>query len=158
MSGPWYQNNRQIKCPSLLPHAGPGNAPKGMFLLHYENFVKTRKAQFSLHWGRQCTTPNEVPNARLGDAPKSALLGLDGGVHAFFSIVSCWQCVKNFEGLGKVHSFHCIDGSSVPPPMSCQTLSQAMRQKARHLALAEAFICLLALVSGGNVWKNALHR
>ena len=39
--------------------------------------------------------PNELPNAGPGDAPKGALLGLGGGVNAFFCVVSCWQCVKN---------------------------------------------------------------
>ena len=29
VSGPWYQNNRHIKCPSLPPHAWPGDVPKG---------------------------------------------------------------------------------------------------------------------------------
>ena len=29
VSGPWYQNNRQIKCSSLPLHARLGNAPKG---------------------------------------------------------------------------------------------------------------------------------
>ena len=47
-----------------------------------------------MHWGWQSAAPNELPDARQGDAPKGALLGLDGGVNAFFCIVPCWQGVK----------------------------------------------------------------
>ena len=50
-------------------------------------------AQFSMHWGWQCAIPNELPDARPGDAPKAALLGLGGGVHAFFCLNSSFQCV-----------------------------------------------------------------
>ena len=37
-----------------------------------------------MHRGWQCTGPNELLDARLGDALKGALPGLGGGVHAFF--------------------------------------------------------------------------
>ena len=67
--------------------------------------------------------------------------------HAFFCIVSCWQCVENYEGLVKLCNFHCIGGGSVPPPMSCQTLGRAMHQKARHLAWTEARIAFFCVVS-----------
>ena len=75
-----------------------------------------------------------MTDAGPDDAPKGALFGLDGGVHAFFCIVSCWQCVKNYEELLKLHGFHCIGGGSVLAPMSCWKLGWAMRRKARHLA------------------------
>ena len=47
-----------------------------------------------MHWGRQCAAPIELPDAGLGNAPKGELLGLGGGVNAFFCVVSCWQSVK----------------------------------------------------------------
>ena len=100
--------------------------------------------QFSLHWGWQCTVPNELPNVGPGDAPKGALHGLGRGVDTFICAVSCWQCVKNRKGLVEVHSFHCIGGGSVLSPMSCQTLGRAMRRKVRRLAWAEA--CMLFCV------------
>ena len=46
-----------------------------------------------MHWGCQCTDPNELPYAGLGDEPKGMLPGLGGGVHAFFYLVSGLQCV-----------------------------------------------------------------
>ena len=69
----------------------------------------------SLHCGQQCTAPNELLDAGLGDVPKGVSLSLGGGVNASFCIVSRGQCVKNCEGLVKLHGFHCIGGSSVPP-------------------------------------------
>ena len=131
VSGPWYHNNRQIKCSSLLPYAGLGDAPEGVspglgegvhafFCIVYcwqcvKNHEGLVEVQFSLHGGRQCTAPNELPNAGLGDAPKRRLSSLGGGVHAFSCVVSCWQCVKSHEGLVKVHGFHCI-GAAVYHP------------------------------------------
>ena len=38
---------------------------------------------FLLHWGQQCTAPNELPNAGPGDTPKGALPSLGVGVYAF---------------------------------------------------------------------------
>ena len=52
-----------------------------------------------MHWGRQCAGFNELPDAGPGDALKGALPSLGRGVNAFFCVVSCWQSVKNCEGL-----------------------------------------------------------
>ena len=46
-----------------------------------------------MHRGRQCTAPNELPDAGPGDALKGALPGVGGGVNAFFCLVSSLQCV-----------------------------------------------------------------
>ena len=48
-----------------------------------------------MHWGCQCAAPNELLDVGPGDAPEGALLGLGGGVNAFYCVVSCWQSVKN---------------------------------------------------------------
>ena len=43
-------------------------------------------AQFSMHWGRQCATPDALPDAGSGDAPKGASPGHGGGVIANFLV------------------------------------------------------------------------
>ena len=95
-------------------------------------------AQFSMHWGRQCTAPDALPDNGPGGAPKGASLGLGGGAESFFSVVLCWQNVKMCECLLATPSFQCIGAGSVPPPISCRTLGQAARRKVHRLALAEA--------------------
>ena len=58
-----------------------------------------KHAQFSLHWGRCCTAPNELPNAGPGDAPKGASPGLGGGqrlplcllLHCFRLLSISWE-------------------------------------------------------------------
>ena len=45
-------------------------------------------AQFSMHRGRQCAAPNQLPDAGPGGAPKGALPGLGGGLNAIFCLVS----------------------------------------------------------------------
>ena len=41
-------------------------------------------AQFSVHWGWQCATPNQLPDAGTGGTPKSVSLGLGGGANVKF--------------------------------------------------------------------------
>ena len=55
--------------------------------------------QFSMHWGRQCATPDALPDAGPGGALKGASPGLGGGAESFFSVVLCWQNVKMCECL-----------------------------------------------------------
>ena len=110
-----------------------------------------------MHWGRQCTDPNELPDAGLGDALKGASLGLCGGVNAFFYILSCWLGVKIRKGWLKLYGFQCIKGGGVPAPMSCQMLGRAMRQKACRLALAEVCMHFSVFFLVCNVWESALH-
>ena len=50
----------------------------------------------------------------------------------FSCVVFCWQCVKNHEGLIKVHGFYYIEGGSVPPPMICRTLVSRLLRTARR--------------------------
>ena len=40
---------------------------------------------FSIHWGWKCAVPTDLLHGGLGNAPKGALLGLGGGVNAFFA-------------------------------------------------------------------------
>ena len=91
------------------------------------------------------------PHAGLGDAPKGASPGLGGGAKPFFSVVLCCQNDEFCEFLLAMPSFQCIGGGSVPPPMACRTLGRAARQKARHLALAEALILFFSVVL---CWQN----
>ena len=63
-----------------------------------------------------------------------------------FSVVLCWQNVKICKCLLATPSFLCIGAGSVPPPISCRTLSRAARRKARHLALEEAPILFFSVV------------
>ena len=108
-------------------------------------------AQFSMHRGRQCATPNALPDAGPGGALKGASPSLGRGAESFFSIVLCWQNVKICECLLATPSFQCIGGDSVPPPISCRTLGRAARRKARRLALAEAPILFFSVVL---CWQN----
>ena len=108
-------------------------------------------AQFSMHRGRQCAAPDALPDAGPGGAPKGASPGLGGGAESFFSVVLCWQNVKMCGCLFATPSFQCIGGGSVPPPMPCRTLGQAVRRKARRLALAEAPILFFSVVL---CWQN----
>ena len=107
-----------------------------------------------MHLGWKCTTPIELPYAKLGDTPKATLPDLGGGVNALFCGASCWQSVKNCKGLLEMHSFQCIGGGSVRPPPSCHTLGQAMRWKVCHLALAEAWMHFFVAYHVGSVWKS----
>ena len=49
--------------------------------------------QFLMHEGRQCTGPNELLDAGLGNVLKGASPGLGRGVHAFYCLVSGLQYV-----------------------------------------------------------------
>ena len=118
-------------------HAGPGDVPKGaspslgggvnaFFYASYHvcQSEKNRKGLLKL-LRFQCIGGGNVPPPMscqtLGQAMRRKVrcLGLGGGVNAFFGIVSCWQSVKNHEGLLKLRGFHCIGAGSAPPPMSC---------------------------------------
>ena len=55
--------------------------------------------------------------------------------------------MKIHEDLLKMRGFQCIEGGSVPAPLSCRTLGQAMRQMARCLALAEAPMRFLGAIT-----------
>ena len=97
------------------------------------------------------------PHARPCDAPKGATPSFGGGVDAFFYVVSCWQSVKNREGLLKLCGFHCIRGGSVPAPVNCQTLGPAMHQRVHRPAWAEARMHFSVSFLVCSVWENALH-
>ena len=86
------------------------------------------------------SVPPPMPCRTLGQAArrKAHCLAFAEAPILFFSIVLCWQNVKMCECLLATPSFQCIGAGSVPPPISCQTLGRAARQKARRLALAEA--------------------
>ena len=88
---------------------------------------------------------------------KGTLLGLGGGVNAFFCSVSCCQSVKCHEDLLEMRNFQCIRGGSVLPPLSSCTLGQAMRQKVRRLALVEVCMHFSLLFLVWSVWENVLH-
>ena len=62
---------------------------------------------------------------------KARRLALAEAPILFFCVVSCWQNVKICECLLGMPSFQCIGGGSVPPPITCQTLGRAARQKTR---------------------------
>ena len=106
-----------------------------------------------MHRGWQCATPNALPDAGLGGAPKGTLPGLGGGADPFFCVVLCWQNVKICECLLATPSFQCIGGGSVPPPMPCRTLGRAAGRKARRLALAEAPILFSVSYYVGKTFK-----
>ena len=98
---------RKCTAPTELPHAGPGDAPKGASpglgggmnaffcsVLCWQG-VKIRERLLKLHGfqcirGRKCTVPTELRHVGSGDALKGVLPGLGGGVNAFFYGVSCW--------------------------------------------------------------------
>ena len=82
-----------------------------------------------MHWEWQFTAPPELLDAGPGDAPKGALPNLGASVNAFFCGESHSQGVKIHEDLLKMHGFQCIEGGSVPPPLSWRTFGCAMRQK-----------------------------
>ena len=111
-------------------------------------------AQFPMHWGRQCSTPNQLPDAGPGGAPKGASPGLGGGADSLFSVVLCWQNFKICECLLAMPSFQCIGAGSVLPPMACRTLGRAARRKARRLALAEALILFSLSYCIGKTLKS----
>ena len=67
---------------------------------------------------------------------KARRLALAEAPILFFCVVLCWQNFKSCECLLAMPSFQCVGGGSVPPPTACRTLGQAMRRKARRLALA----------------------
>ena len=48
--------------------------------------VDCLKSSSGVHWGRWCTTPNDLPNVGLGDAPKGALRSLGGSVYIIFNV------------------------------------------------------------------------
>ena len=50
-------------------------------------------AQFSMHWGRQCAAPNQLPDAGPGGAPRGASPGLGRGLNAIFCLVLGASCV-----------------------------------------------------------------
>ena len=93
---------------------------------------------FQMHRGWQCATPNGLPDAGPGGAPKGASPGLGGGADSLFSVVLCCQNFKICECLLAMPNFQCIGGGSVPPPMPCRTLGWAAHRKAGRLASAEA--------------------
>ena len=93
----------------------------------------------------------DLPHFGLGGAPKGASPGLGRGANAFFGVLSCWQSGKVGEGLVEMPSLQCIRGDSVPPPITCQTLSWAAPQKVRRLALAEAPMHLFVSYHVGKV-------
>ena len=104
-----------------------------------------------MHWGRQCAAPTNLLDAGPSDVLKCTSPSLGAGVNAFFCSISRLQGVKNREDLLKMRGFQCIRGRSVPPPPSCRTLGQGMRQKARRLALAEEPMQFFGVVS---CWQN----
>jgi hypothetical protein len=53
-------------------------------------------AQFSMHWGRQCAAPNQLPDAGPGSVPKRASLGLGGGLNAIFYLVLGASCLGKY--------------------------------------------------------------
>ena len=64
-----------------------------------KNAMHWFNAQFSLHWGRCCTAPNELPNAGPGDVPKGASPGLGGGFNGCFCAVCACNSVKKCDAL-----------------------------------------------------------
>ena len=56
-----------------------------------------------MHRGWQCATPNQLPDAGLGSAPKGASPSLGGGLNAIFCLVSGASCVgKRVVGVKQV--------------------------------------------------------
>ena len=90
-----------------------------------------------MHWGWQCTAPNELLDTGPGDAPKGTSPRLGGGVHAFFCLVSGLQC------MGK-----CV--AWIQERWQCNVmlafmggmLGQGTHLQARLPALAYAKVCL----------------
>ena len=138
-----------------MPDVGPGDAPKGaspslgagvnaFFCgVSRSQGVKIREDLLKMR-GFQCIGGGSVsapPSSRtLGRAMRQKahrLVLVEGPVH-FFGVISCRQNVKICEGLLEMPGFQSIGGGGVPGPISCPTLGQAARQKARRLALAEA--------------------
>ena len=60
-------------------------------------------AQFSMHRGQQCATPNQLLDVGPGGTPKGASPGLGGGLNAIFFLVSGASCVgKRVAGVKHV--------------------------------------------------------
>ena len=95
---------RQCAAPNQLPDAGLGGAPKGVLpglgrgaesffsvVLCWQNFkiceYLLATPSFQCIRG-QCAAPNQLPDAGPGGALKGASPGLDGGLNAFFCLVS----------------------------------------------------------------------
>ena len=125
-------------------HLALAEAPIQFFCVvlccHNVKFCEFLLAMPSFQCIRGGSVPPPMPCRTLGQAARRKVrrLALAEAPILFFSAVLCWQNVKICECLLGMPSFQCIVGGSVPPPISCQTLGQAARQKARHLALAEA--------------------
>ena len=81
--------------------AGLGGGLNGCFCAVCLQFCEKNSdwfnAQFSLHWGRCCTAPNELPNAGPGDVPKGASPGLGGGLNGCFCAVCACNSVKKLR-------------------------------------------------------------
>ena len=160
---------RQCAAPNGLPHAGPGDAPKGAspglgggadaffvsVVLCWQN-VKICECLLAMP-SFQCigggSVPPPMPCQTLGRAVrrKARRLALAKAPNAFFSVVLCSQNVKICECLLAMPSFQCIGGGSVPAPNGCRTLGWAARRKARRLALADVPILFFSVVL---CWQN----
>ena len=146
---------RQCAAPDALPDAGPGDTLKGAspglgggadpflcVVLCWQNVKICESLLVTPSF--QCigggSVPPPMPCQTLGRAAcrKAHRLALAEEPILFFSVVLCWQNFKICECLLAKPSFQCIGGGSVPPPIHCQTLGRAARQKVRRLALAEA--------------------
>ena len=95
--------------------------------------------------------PDALPDAGPGGVPKGASPGLGGGAESFFSVVLCWQNVKNVWMFVCNAQFSMHWGRQCAAPMPCRTLGWAARRKARCLALAEALILFFSVVL---CWQN----
>ena len=111
-----------MKCFSLLPHTGLGDAPKGVSpslggganaffcvvscwqnVKIFECFLEMRG--FQCIGGGSAPPPPELPDARPGDAPKGTSPGLGARINAFFCGVSRLQLVKICEDLLRMRRF-----------------------------------------------------
>ena len=118
---------RQCAAPNGLPHAGPGDAPKGAspglgggaksffsVVLCWQN-VKICEyllamPSFQCIGGASVPAPDALSDAGPGGAPKTASPGLGRGADLFFCIVLCLQNVKFCACLLAMPSFQCIRG------------------------------------------------
>ena len=138
------KNFLEMKCFSLPPHTGPGDAPKGaspglgggaepffsvVLCCQNDKFCEFLLAMPSF----QCIGAGSVPPTMacwtLGRAArrKARRLALAEEPILFFSVILCWQNVKICKCLLGMPSFQCIGAGSVPPPMACRTLGRAAR-------------------------------
>ena len=104
--------------------------------------------------------PPPITFRTLGQAArqKARRLALEEAPMQVFGVASCWQNVKIYECFLKMRGFHCIGGSSVPPPTELADARPGNAPKGTSPGLGGGLNAIFCLVSGASCVGKCVAR